>query len=245
MHAHVDASIATADLAGLGAVFAATRSLHEAAQATKRMDLTTVWGVGCHPSLVGAQRHFNLAEFSALIERTAYVSEVGLDGTSSVSLDDQKRTLCAVLRVLQEHPRIISLHSYEASEEVLACLEALPAPGAVLHWWLGDEDQTRRAVGLGCYFSINASSAWRTDLLSVIPLERVLTETDHPFGDRKSAGRRTPGGVGDVEAALARHYDLAPDHLRVAMWRNLGALVQEVGCGSLLPRGIRTRLASV
>ena len=42
-------------------------------------------------------------------------------------------------------------------------LEAGSPPGIILHWWLGDAQQTRRAVDLGCYFSVNASSVRRKD----------------------------------------------------------------------------------
>ena len=66
------------ELIALGAiVFAVTRSLDEAEQALGRSDETTVWGVGCHPRLVGVQKAFDPGRFRALAERTAYVGEIG------------------------------------------------------------------------------------------------------------------------------------------------------------------------
>src|SRR3954447_16619930 len=122
MHAHVDASISSDDLLGLGAVFVATRSLDEADAATRRHDARTAWGVGCHPGLARAHRSFAVQRFAELIARTAYVSEVGLDRTSRVPLEQQVKTFDSVLDVLQRSARITSIHSYEAADAVLRAL---------------------------------------------------------------------------------------------------------------------------
>jgi TatD DNase family protein len=246
LHAHIDVSVPEDDLRGLGAViFVATRSLAEAAQAIWREDETIVWGVGSHPGLARSHSSFDEAAFRSLIEHTAFVSEFGLDGKSKVDLDRQRRTLQRALTILANTPRITSLHSYGASDDLIAELEERPARGVVLHWWLGEPDTTARAVELGCYFSLNASSVRRRELLEAIPLERVLTETDHPFGDRSSAQPRLPGNVATVERALAQHHGISSEDLRRRMWMNLAQLVQETGCAALLSRRIRSYLAVV
>lgn len=246
MHAHVQADIAAADLLELKSlIFAATRSLDEAASALDRSDPWTIWGVGCHPGLVGVQKAFDPDRFTKLISRTSYVSEVGLDGASRVPMDMQRATFGAILVALQETPRVTSIHSYGATSVVLDCLADRPIRGAVLHWWLGDVEQTQRAIELGCYFSINASMLRRTELLDALPLDRVLAETDHPFGDRSVRRGRRPGNVDDVEQAISRRYGLEQDAVRQAMWRNVAELVLATRCGTLLPRPVRVTLAAV
>lgn len=246
MHAHIEADIAAADLLELGSlVFAATRSLDEATTVLDRSDPWTIWGVGCHPGLVGVQKVFDPARFAALITRMPYVSEVGLDGSSRVQMDMQRATFDAILTALQDAPRIASIHSYDATEAVLDCLTARPIQGAVLHWWLGDAQKTQRAIDLGCYFSINASMLRRTELLDVLPLDRVLAETDHPFGDRSVRRGRRPGNVDDVEQAIARVHGLDQEAVRQQTWRNLAELVRLARCGMLLPRPVRVTLAAV
>ena len=204
LHAHVDPSISENDLYELGAVvFAVSRSLDEAATVLRRDDELTVWGVGCHPSLVGAHRDFDADRFDELLDSTVLAGELGLDGKSRVPLTTQISTLRTALAVLARKPRIVSLHNYAATHALLDELERIDSPGRVLHWWLGDSALTVRAVELGCYFSVPPSAAARRpDLLEAIPLDRVLTETDHPFGDRRSSGAR-PGNVDAVERALA------------------------------------------
>ncbi|MFK4222222.1 TatD family hydrolase [Streptomyces sp. NPDC019890] len=245
MHAHIDPDISPSDLLELGSlIFAATRSLDEAERALRRSDPWTIWGVGCHPGLVGVQRAFDAARFAELIDRTPYVSEVGLDGKSRVPLDTQRATLDAVLAALQYNPRLTSIHSFTAIDVTLECLTARPIHGAVLHWWLGNEAQTERAVELGCYFSVNASMLRKPELLASLPLDRVLPETDHPFGDKSSGQGRRPGKVDDVERALARIHALDPERVRKETWRNFAQLVRSTKCGALLPRPVRIGLAA-
>jgi TatD DNase family protein len=246
MHAHIELDISGRDLLELGAlVFAATRSLDEAEQALNRSDPWTVWGVGCHPGLIGVQKAFDACRFIELIGSTSYVSEVGLDGKSRVPMETQRRTFDAVLKALQDTPRLTSIHSYAATDEVLRCLAVRPVPGTVLHWWLGDEDRTKQAIELGCYFSVNASTLRSTDMLARLPLDRVLAETDHPFGDKISGRGRRPGNVENVEQALARIHGVQPTEVRKAMWQNLAQLVRDTKCGPLLPRPVRTTLVAV
>jgi TatD DNase family protein len=245
LHAHINVAIAPAELRQLGAVvFCATRSLDEADAALARHDEQAIWGVGCHPGLVGAHKAFDRRRFAELVRRAAFVSEVGLDGGSRVPMAVQQTTLTAVLVELQDAPRITSLHSYKATDLVIEALEAQPISGAVLHWWLGDLSQTRRALELGCFFSINASSIRRTDLLDIIPLDRLLTETDHPFGDRRGGRSARPGLVATVEQGLARHHSKTPDAIRTMMWNNLARLTAETECTALLPRAIRLQLVA-
>lgn len=245
MHAHIEADIESHELTTLGALtFAATRSLHEAEQVSARADPWTIWGVGCHPGLARAQKAFSPNRFRNLIASTPSVNEVGLDGTSRVPIATQMRTFNDILVVLQSDPRIASIHSTAATEYVLDCLEQRPIRGAVLHWWLGNEEQTLRAVDMGCYFSVNSAMLRHDHILRLIPRHRVLTETDHPFGDRQSTHPRRPGSVVDVEDALGRRYDIEPVPMRRLLWKNLADLVASAGCATQLPRSIRVLLAS-
>ena len=246
MHAHIDVAIEPLELTALNAVvFAACRSLDEAEVALARSDGLTVWGTGCHPGLVGAQKAFTADRFRDQILRTPYVAELGLDGKSRVPMDTQIRTLRAAFEVLTEHPRITSLHSYEATEELVAVLEDYDLRGVVLHWWLGSPELTAKAVDRGCFFSVNTSSLRRSDLLRVIPLNRLLPETDHPFGDRARRRDRRPGLVADVEAAIGKHHVMSTDDVHTAMWLNLLAVVQRAAVAPLLPSRVRSLLATL
>jgi TatD DNase family protein len=246
LHAHVDVEIASSELLALNSVvFAVTRSLDEAESALQRRDPMTVWGVGCHPGLVGAQRAFSVERFSELLDHTPFVGEVGLDAKSRVPMATQVQTLRRVLETLKTKPRIASLHSYSATAALLELLAEIGVGGTVLHWWLGTVAETARAVDLGCYFSVNAAMLKRDDLLRAIPLDRLLLETDHPFGDRRSQPPRRPGGLNDVETSIGDLYGLAPEEIRLQVWRNLRGLVQDTRVGKRMPETLRRHLAAI
>lgn len=246
-HAHVALDIAPLELEKLGAVvLIATRSLDEFAQVRTRSDRASVWGVGCHPGLVGAQRGFDHDRFTALIQSTPYVAEVGLDGASRVPQATQRTTFEAVVRTLETSPRIVSIHSYQATVPVLEVLRASRLrTGVVLHWWLGTPEQTREAVALGCYFSVNYSMTRSPELLAAIPRNRLLLETDHPSGDRFSPPPRRPGRIEAVEARIARTLGVATDVVRGAGWKNFAALVDDTGIARLLPPAVGQMTRSV
>lgn len=241
MHAHVATSTTPRQLERLGAVvFAATRSLDEYERVATRKDLVTVWGVGSHPGVPAAIDNFDAERFRRFVERTPFVSEIGLERRSKVDLGSQQAVFTSILDILEGTPRIVSLHSSGAIDAVLDAIEAHPAPGLVLHWWRGNAAQTRRAVELGCWFSVNAAGLKYPADVALIPLDRLLTETDHPTGDRSSPTPRQPGSVTDLEASLATLFHL-PDGtaLRARVWANFARLVNQVGVEALLPAPVQ------
>lgn len=242
MHAHVEPGLSQRDLEALGAVvFAATRSQDEFSRTIGREDQVTVWGVGCHPGVLAAQDDFDGLLFEEQLGSTPFVSEIGLDRRSKVPIATQRKTFKAILESAKKHPRILSVHSSGCTGAVLDLVAEVRPPGVVLHWWLGSVAETRRAVDLGCYFSINYAMVAKP-LLNDIPLNRLLIETDHPAGDRQSPSPRRPGATHHVEAKLAQHYGLAEIEIRAAQWRNLARLVDQLDIDRLMPGAIQRML---
>lgn len=247
LHAHVDPGIDSASLLNLRSViFAASRSLAESGKALGRQpsDLLTIWGVGVHPGIKSALDSYTVDEFRNLLGQSAYIGEIGLDGKVPSRLPKQREVLASILSELQKHPRLTSIHSYAATAEVVDELARTPVVGAVLHWWTGDAETTQRAVDLGAYFSVNAASVRKPELLSAIPIDRILPETDHPDGNRYGSRPRQPGSTADVELALARHHGVDPADMRLKVWQNLACLVAATNVESLLPRRVSAILTA-
>jgi TatD DNase family protein len=244
LHAHVEVGTAARDLEALGAVvFVATRSLDEAASALTRSDSVTVWGVGCHPGLVIAQDGFDGNRFRELLAQAAFVSEVGLDGGSKVPIERQEKILTEILDATAETPRIVSVHSAGATAGVLDVIEATGTPGIVLHWWLGTVAETKRAVDLGCYFSVTPSMDVSSLGSAGAPLGRLLPETDHPSGNRRGATTRQPGWTTDVESHVAAAYGVPEGAVRQQFWSTLVGLVDALGVEPFLPPVVCAMLA--
>ena len=174
------------------------------------------------------------------------IGEVGLDGGSRIPASDQRRVFRAALRIARDSSRLVSIHSVRAASDVLNEVEAVGGvPGALLHWWRGDATETRRAVDLKCFFSLNGAEAVRPKVISLLPVDRVLTETDYPHtrGSDKSINR--PGAVASIELALADAWGMDQEQVRRQLWANLASICSETRTSSLLPRRVQGSLLAV
>lgn len=188
--------------------------------------------LGLHPQLV-AQRPNDRQLWEELLPQARYVGEVGLDASPRFyrSWEQQKETFEVVLReCAAAGGKILSIHSVRAAKAILDAIDArLPSRKgrAVLHWFTGTASEARRAVELGCYFSINPEML-RDDkhgaLVRSLPRDRLLTETDGPFtatGTRPSE----PTDVGDCLAELAKTLRMGQEDCASLLMRNLRQLV--------------------
>jgi len=240
VHAHIEAEISSEAVRGLGAfVFAMTRSLDEYALVSRRRDTRMVWGVGTHPGRQDSVASFDEDRFAEAIEGTPLVGEIGLDGGSAVPMADQVRTLRSALSVLHRTPRLISLHSADAHLQVIRELHRTPVEGVVLHWWTGSADLTDEALRLGCAFSVPPAMVSKSPILDRIPSDRLFFETDHPYGDRGTVGRRKPGRTTGVEERLGERLNSTTIEMRHLHWANLRRLVLTLGLLDLFPEGWR------
>jgi TatD DNase family protein len=144
--------------------------------------------LGMHPELA-ALRTGELPLFETLLPRTRYVGEVGLDGSRDYrsSLGQQTGVLGDILGMCaRAGGRVITFHSRGATGTILDVLTAHTAAGKfVLHWYLGSGRQVARATEMGCWFSVGPTmltSIRGRAAAAVMPHNRVLPESDGPFG---------------------------------------------------------------
>jgi TatD DNase family protein len=167
--------------------------------------------LGLHPQLV-AQRASELSLFEELAPSTKYIGEVGLDAGRRFypSFESQKlvfehvMALCARLG-----DKVISIHSVRTAKQVLDVVERTDAHRTcvpVLHWFNASGSEIRRALDMGCYFSVNEQMLQAPrgrNLLENVPVERILTETDAPFQSEK-----IPGDVRGAIRLIANAYNM-------------------------------------
>jgi TatD DNase family protein len=242
MHAHIEPDIAPSELVALrSCVVAMTRTLDEYRTVEARSDSSVVWGVGCHPGLVREVTGFSAARMKEAIASTPVIGEVGLDGAARSPMEAQLAALRGVLALSSEMPRLVSIHSYKATDLVLRELRTFRPEAAILHWWLGTPEETEAAVEAGAYFSVNASQANKWKSLRLLPPERVLLETDHPFGDRVERAARRPGNLLRPEASVAAYLGLSPESLRLQTWRNLKSIAERLSLLEMFPRDFQVQ----
>jgi TatD DNase family protein len=221
-HAHIAPDVTLPQLDALGdvVVFAVTRSLDEAESVSRRADPRLVWGCGVHPADANALSAFDERRFRRLLSRFALVGEVGMDRRAG-SLDQQAAVLRSIMRAVADEPVLLSLHSTGCADKLLDVLSERPHPGVILHWFLGDDESLRRAVDLGCFFSVNGSMSEET--LSRILPDRILPETDFPATKRRGGGS-APGAVKNLEERVASVLGETRESVRRLWYRNLRSI---------------------
>ena len=184
--------------------------------------------LGLHPQLV-VERAEELQLWEAYLPQARYVGEIGLDAGPRFyrSIELQKKVLERMLKLCaRAGDKILTVHSARATSAVLDMVETHlpPARGrVVLHWFTGGRGEVRRAIELGCYFSVNSEmlrNASHRDTIAAIPLDRLLTETDGPFC-RHQGRPACPRDVSIVVEFLARARGIDPAAIAVAVLSNL------------------------
>lgn len=188
--------------------------------------------LGLHPEIAAGREH-ELRLFEELLPQTRFVGEVGLDGSRPHrnTLDRQGGILTDILAMsAQAGGKIISLHSRGAAAAVLDVISAEPRAGVcVLHWFNGSSRQVRRASEMECWFSVSynmMTSERGRDSVAAMPRDRIIPETDGPFGFR---GDRPawPWEATEIVPMLAELWRENPDDVAAQLDRNFRALVEE------------------
>lgn len=185
---------------------------------------------GLHPE-VADRKAAELDLLLAQLETVKAVGEVGLDGSARFKQHYplQHRIFSAVIaRCEALGGRILSVHSRAASTEVLNCFELHSGFGvAVLHWFTDSPSSLRRAASLGCWFSVGPAmlaSANGRNLASLMPRERVVPESDGPFG--KIAGSPLmPWDADNITSVLSMLWNLPSDDVAEMLRANGRRLV--------------------
>ncbi|MBM5572993.1 MULTISPECIES: Qat anti-phage system TatD family nuclease QatD [Deefgea] len=142
---------------------------------------------GLHPEIAD-KKHGELEMLLSQMNACTGVGEVGLDNSARYSQHFELQThifKSVVENAARLGGRVLSIHSRAAASRVLDILDANPGFGtAVLHWFTDSPSLLRRAARSGCWFSVGPAmmeSANGRKLAALMPLDRVVSESDGPF----------------------------------------------------------------
>ncbi|MCW1296368.1 MAG: TatD family hydrolase [Candidatus Parvarchaeota archaeon] len=167
--------------------------------------------LGFHPEFVP---NFNDWEIDAEINyirntnvKIAAISEIGLDYHWIKDLEQRRRSIEVFKKMLilaDEMNLPVIVHSRNATMHVLEILRNFSGK-VVLHGFTGNMHELRIAINRGYYFSIAPNvcrSTYKQSLVKVLPMDRLLTETDSPVlsADNK---RNEPSNVKLVVQKIA------------------------------------------
>lgn len=162
--------------------------------------------LGLHPLSAELHTDNELSQFKKLVGETSFIGEVGLD-FSREGRETKSRQLNSfqfVLRALNREPKFVTIHSRQAESAVLEVLQQEYPHPVVFHWYSGAMKCLEDAIQAGHFFSINPAmirSAKGRDVISRVPRDRILTESDGPFVQMGSRAIE-PADVRAVEETL-------------------------------------------
>ena len=187
--------------------------------------------LGLHP-LMANEHNKELLIFKRNIDNTSYIGEIGLDFSKegTATKDIQIKSFESVLEYIKTKNKIVSLHSRRAEKEVLELLLKYKIKNVIFHWYSGGITILKQILESGYYFSINPSmvnSKSGQKLISEIPFDKILTETDSPYtmiGNRKTR----PNDVKVVINHLAKSNGLSAEFVENKIHSNFKDLISRI-----------------
>ena len=122
--------------------------------------------------------------------RVVAVGEMGLDQHyPEPPLEQQRRVFAAQLELMQERPELPGIiHNREATDATLEMVRASGVAGdrLVFHCFTGPAEELRRILDLGAMVSFTgivtfAGAAAVAEASDLVPLDRLMIETDSPY----------------------------------------------------------------
>jgi len=152
-------------------------------------------------------------------ERVVALGEIGLDYYRNLSpREDQLRVFRAQLELAERLGLPVIVHDREADGDTLAILRGAGVCG-VVHSFSGAPEVAEGLIGLGFYLGFSGPvtfpKAPQREVITRVPLERILIETDAPYlTPVPYRGRRNePAYVRYVARAIAELRGIAVDRV--------------------------------
>jgi TatD DNase family protein len=148
--------------------------------------------VGTHPNHAHEEREFSAGELAALSEhpKCVAIGETGLDyHYDRAPRDLAHRVFRSHIAAARKTGLPLVIHSRDADADMAAILTEEMAIGpfkALLHCFTSSRELAEAALALGCYISFSGVVTFKNsqnlrDIAEIVPLERLLVETDAPF----------------------------------------------------------------
>ena len=164
----------------------------EAFEITQRYPKTCISTAGIHPHNAKEYSTAAFSEIKDLLKNDLVksIGETGLDFNRNFSSpEDQQKSFEAHLELSIELNKPLFLHERDAHEKFveITSLYLRDLPKSVVHCFTGTEEALKKYLDMGFYIGI---TGWLCDerrgkhleeLISQIPLEKLMIETDAPY----------------------------------------------------------------
>lgn len=154
------------------------------------------------------------------------VGECGLDGywLTQETFAEQERVFRALIAVAQEADLPIIIHTRKLEERAGEILAEMQIKRVNFHCFGGKTKLAQRfAEQNGWYFSIPANAVVNEafqKMLSNLPIDQILTETDAPYLGPVKGERNAPANVTGTIRLLAKLRNQTEEQARSQVWQN-------------------------
>lgn len=140
---------------------------------------------GIHP-WKAAEYKGDLQSLIPYIEESEIIGEIGLDYLwveDKNTFEPQRKVFNFILEESIKRSKVVNLHTKDAEEEIYEALKKYNYSKAIIHWYSGDIVTLEKFIDIGCYFTISVDIGYSEksyEVLSKIPMDKLLIETDGP-----------------------------------------------------------------
>lgn len=177
---------------------------------------------GLHPTDGEDATDANLEKIYNLSKEKKFVGigEIGLDYHYDGDREKQKKNFVSQLALAAEIGAPVALHARDCAEDLIKILSDWykKLPSIVLHCYSLGAECAKVFNKFGCYYAFGGAITFKNnkliyDVVKVVPLNRVLTETDCPYMTPEPFRGKTnsPAYVGYVTEKLAALYEISSE----------------------------------
>lgn len=140
-------------------------------------------GLGIHPWKVDEKTDLSILENE--VSNCDFIGEIGLDFYWDERIDMYKRQEIIFeefLKLADKYKKVVNIHTKGAEREVLDYLKKYNTK-PIIHWYSGDISLIKEYLFIGAYFTIGPDAGYSKltdEIIKLLPLDRILTETDGP-----------------------------------------------------------------
>jgi TatD DNase family protein len=155
------------------------------------------------------------------------VGEIGLDLHTGHDIKMQIDVFKKVLLKAKKLNKTVIIHSRKAEEKTIDVLEELQMKKVVMHCFCGKKSLVKRAYSLGYYFSIPTNIVRLQqfqDLVEIVDINHLLTETDAPFLSPFKDKRNEPAFIVETIKKIAEIKKMTEEEVINNIWMNYSNL---------------------